>query len=254
MAKALQETKKQPGLPAATRPSNRMEIPCDEKKTRSQLLAEVSLSHIALGTAAAQPWAQKTMGEIDFTEALAVVRQRASAAASGDLDAAKGMLMAQAVTLDTIFNQMVRLAASCLHIKEDGAWTVKKEAMDDLTRIAFKAQSQCRTTLQTLGELVNPRSVAFIKQANMANGPQQVNNGSAAGDEGRAETPPRAEDLSGSANKLLEESGNERMDFGAQAAAGTANQVLEAVERIDGAQNGEGKGSRRQERRKARAT
>lgn len=241
-------------LPATDKPRGHLQITRDERKTEHEQLAEISLSHIALGTAAAQPWAQKMMGEIGINEALGVIRQRADAAAAGDLDAAKGMLMAQAVTLDTIFNQMARLAATCLQIKEDGGWTVKKEAMDDLTRIAFKAQSQCRTTLQTLGELVNPRSVAFIKQANMANGPQQVNNGATAGREGQAETQSRAKDFAGASNKLLEETGNERMDIGTKATPGTADQVLEAVVAIDRAENGGGKGSRRQECTKARAS
>ena len=40
----------------------------------------------------------------------------------------------------------------------------------------MRAQGQCRATLQTLGELKNPRQVAFVKQANIANGYQQVNN------------------------------------------------------------------------------
>lgn len=164
-------------LPSSPRPRLHLQVTRDDTKTEHQQLAEISLSSVALGATAAHPWAQKMMGEIGINEALAVIQQRADAAAAGDLDAAKAMLMAQAVTLDTIFNQMARLAASCLHIQEGGGWTMKKEAMDDMTRIAFKAQGQCRTTLQTLGELVNPRSVAFIKQANMANGPQQVNNG-----------------------------------------------------------------------------
>ncbi len=33
--------------------------------------------------------------------------------------------------------------------------------------------------LQTLFEMKHPQPVAFVKQANIANGPQQVNNGAA---------------------------------------------------------------------------
>jgi len=44
-------------------------------------------------------------------------------------------------------------------------------------RLALKAQAQCRTTVETLVEMKNPRPVAFVSQANISNGPQQVNNG-----------------------------------------------------------------------------
>ena len=43
-------------------------------------------------------------------------------------------------------------------------------------RLALKAQAQCRTTVETLVEMKNPRPVAFVSQANISNGPQQVNN------------------------------------------------------------------------------
>jgi len=43
-------------------------------------------------------------------------------------------------------------------------------------RLALKAQSQCRTTLETLAVIKNPAPVAFVRQANIAHGPQQVNN------------------------------------------------------------------------------
>ena len=41
--------------------------------------------------------------------------------------------------------------------------------------LALKAQGQCRMTLETLGNIVNPPAV-FAKQANFTTGPQQVNN------------------------------------------------------------------------------
>jgi hypothetical protein len=41
-----------------------------------------------------------------------------------------------------------------------------------------KAQNQCRMTLETLSTIKNP-PVVYAKQANIAHGPQQVNNGTA---------------------------------------------------------------------------
>lgn len=46
--------------------------------------------------------------------------------------------------------------------------------------LALKAQSQCRNTLHTLGELKYPKETAFIRQQNVAVN-QQVNNGTSDG-------------------------------------------------------------------------
>ncbi len=43
-------------------------------------------------------------------------------------------------------------------------------------RLALKAQGQCRATLETLAVIKNPTALTFVKQANIAHGPQQVNN------------------------------------------------------------------------------
>ena len=44
--------------------------------------------------------------------------------------------------------------------------------------MALRAQNQCRMTLETIATIKNP-SVVFAKQANIAAGHQQVNNGPA---------------------------------------------------------------------------
>jgi hypothetical protein len=41
---------------------------------------------------------------------------------------------------------------------------------------AIRAQSQCRSTLETLSALKNP-PIVYARQANVTTGPQQVNNG-----------------------------------------------------------------------------
>ena len=43
-------------------------------------------------------------------------------------------------------------------------------------RLALKAQNQCRATLQALVQLKQPSQTTFVKQANIAQGHQQVNN------------------------------------------------------------------------------
>jgi hypothetical protein len=78
-------------------------------------------------------------------------------------------LAIQAHTLDTIFNELARRSAANV-----GEYM---EAAERYMRLALKAQSQCRATIETLAEIKNPKPVAFVQQANIANGPQQVNNG-----------------------------------------------------------------------------
>jgi hypothetical protein len=91
---------------------------------------------------------------------------------------------------------------------------------------ALKAQAQCRATLEALAEIKNPRPVSFVKQANISNGPQQVNNGTAAAGQG-AIAPAGEKEVSQS--KLLEAQHGNYLDAGAQGAAGRANPHLEAV-------------------------
>ncbi|MGC4028927.1 MAG: hypothetical protein QM696_08650 [Steroidobacteraceae bacterium] len=94
---------------------------------------------------------------------------QAKAANGNDLSRLEAMLTIQAHTLDAIFNDMARRA----HLNM-GAYP---QAVDRYMRLALKAQSQCRATVESLAEIKNPKPVAFVHQANIANGPQQVNNG-----------------------------------------------------------------------------
>lgn len=98
-------------------------------------------------------------------------------------------------------------------------------------RLALKAQSQCRTTLETLAVIKNPpTSVAFVRQANIAHGAQQVNNGSTA-------EAPRARELEITPNKLLETSDGKRLDVEAATQAVGANPHVEAVGKVNRAEN-----------------
>lgn len=194
-------------------------------KSMHQRRAEVSMSSIVGSAATSQLWTQKTFGEIGLNEAVAVIQERAELASSGTLTDAKEMLMAQASALDAIFNDLARRASHCMAATQGDT---RMASADAFLRMAFKAQGQCRNTLQTLGELVNPRSVAFIKQANMANGPQQVNNGD--------QSPACAENHSAVPNKLLESEDGQcssGMDTGTTTAPVRTDQKLEAMESVN---------------------
>ncbi|VWB88240.1 hypothetical protein [Burkholderia lata] len=87
----------------------------------------------------------------------------------GDMTTPEALLMAQAMSLNSIYNECAQLAGANIAQRLPQA--------EVLMRMALKAQAQCTQTLRVLGELKAPKSVAFIKQQNNAAGNQQVNNG-----------------------------------------------------------------------------
>jgi hypothetical protein len=145
---------------------------------------------------------------------------QANLVGAGNLDRTKAMLINQAHTLDAIFNNLARRSA--LNAGE------YLGACDTYMRRALRAQSQCRATLETLGEIVNPSAVAFVRQANIAHGPQQVNNGPPPAEASRAGQSELRQ------SKLLEQQCNERMDAGAAHAAGSGNSTVEALGVVNG--------------------
>jgi len=116
--------------------------------------------------------------------------------------------MAQAVTLNAIFTQLAYQASKMTIVDQ----------VDRFTRLAFKAQSQCRATVETLALIKNPPTV-FARQANIAQGPQQVNN---------SVTFARAENPESQKDKQLEVYG-ERLDTRTAGAANVRDQALAPV-------------------------
>jgi len=105
------------------------------------------------------------------------------------------------------------------------------EAGEQLFKMALRAQSQCRATLETLATVKNP-PVVFAKQANIANGPQQVNNNlNAASHAGEKPNTP---------NELLEQSNEQPLDTGAPGATSACHSPLEAVGAVHRAKKSRG--------------
>lgn len=143
-----------------------------------------------------------------------------SAVTKGDLQRAEAMLIAQAHTLEALFYELARRAG--LNMGE------YLQAAETYMRLALKAQSQCRATLETLAAIKNPAAVAFVRQANIAHGPQQVNN---AAPPTAAATRARESEIA--PNELLELTDGKRLDLGATAPAVGTDSHLEALGTID---------------------
>lgn len=157
------------------------------------------------------------LGEIHLTSLVAALSQENKKASEGDLSRAEALLMTQAHTLDAIFNELARRAA--LNMGE------YMDATERYMRLALKAQNQCRATLETLATVKNPPMV-FAKQANIANGPQQINNG---------QPVPACEKTVIEQDKLLEHQHGEWLDPGTASAASGVDTQLEALGAINGA-------------------
>ncbi|WP_241673225.1 hypothetical protein [Lacisediminimonas profundi] len=154
---------------------------------------------------------------------------------AGDLSRPEEILSCHAIVLDNMFHSLARRAAANM-----GKYP---PAADMYMRMALKAQSQCRTTVEALGDLKHPKSATFIRQANIAS-QQQVNNGSEP-----MPSPPRAEEKDvTSTNELLMESRSATLDSGGAGATSGVDTGLEAVGKIDRSGNAARKGSRSNER------
>lgn len=160
--------------------------------------------------------------EVDVPILMDIIRKQAGAVQGGDMSQAEAMLANQATALQTLFARLV----------ERGMCQSTMPILEIFMKLALRAQNQCRSTLETLAAIKNP-PVVFARQANFANGPQQVNNG--VNTLGQA---PRARENKIEQNQQLEAIPHEqRLDFGATKKAGETDQDLEAVGKIDRANN-----------------
>jgi hypothetical protein len=191
----------------------------NEAKPKTLKPHEIALSTVTQNAVGIYSWS-KFAGESDLGELVKDLHTKVDEIKGGDLGSVEAMLYGQAKVLETMFTSLARRAAN-----NDGL----KQFQCNLT-LALKAQAQCRATLEALAEIKNPRTVAFVKQANMTTGPQQVNNGNTAGfREPHAQARTCAEDFQNSPNKLLEADHGNRVDTRTKGTAGKTNQTVETV-------------------------
>jgi hypothetical protein len=156
-------------------------------------------------------------GELDLTSLVNELSGLAKLANQGDLGRAEATLMIQAHTLDAIFNNLAQRAHCAEYMSQ----------LESYLRLALKAQSQCRATLETLAVIKNPAPVAFVGQANIGQA-VQVNNAAGKTSEGS-----RARENPNLQSKLLEHQHGQRLDFGTAGAAIGADPELATVGEIN---------------------
>jgi len=135
----------------------------------------------------------RVLNDIHDVNALTkILSQQTADVVGGNMTRPEAMLLSQAHTLDALFNSLVMKGLNQSHMPH----------YESFLRLAYKAQSQCRSTLQTLSDIKNP-SVVYARQANITNGNQQINNGVPA---------PRTQENINYSNELLTELPNEALD------------------------------------------
>ena len=108
----------------------------------------------------------KSCGDLDLGGLIDTLTEQTRASSEGDLKRAEAMLTTQAHTLDAIFNNLARRAINAEYI----------DNLDRYLKLALRAQSQCRATWEALATIKTPPVMGYVRQTNIAHGPQQVNN------------------------------------------------------------------------------
>ena len=214
-----------PGKPATAKPAAKSadvakfaELP---DKAQAEALAKTMLRPSVNAALVIMEYT-KPHGEQDISAMIDRLDDGVKDVWAGDRKRAEAMLYGQAHALQAIFMSFSRRALHQQHQKH----------LESFLRMALKAQNQCRMTLETLATIKNP-PVVFARQANIAHGPQQVNNGAPPGawpaGQGFAHSGAHAANHSTGQTELLEASDGQRMDVGTTGTASEADPHLEAV-------------------------
>ena len=200
-------------MTAKTKPAKALTDPVKEEeaaKRHAKQNASMSIAHAFTAAGVVQSFS--IHGKLDYVELVEQLTDQCRSVQRGDLTREEAILTAQAHSLDAIFASMARRAA--MNVGEHIG------AAETYLKLALKAQSQCRATLETLATIKSP-PVVFAKQANIAHGPQQVNN--------HAADIARASESEKPQTELLEHDHGERLDTGTAGAALGSYQTVETV-------------------------
>lgn len=151
------------------KPDNSLQIEQTPDETGAQAMARRFLQPSLKNAAAASGFIGKMFGDGDERPGLhdyaTHVQAVAKAAESGDIGMASQMLAAQAVALDAMFAELARRTAMNM-----GDYL---NASERYGRLALKAQSNCRATLEALVKLHQPREQT-VRHVHVNEGGQAV--------------------------------------------------------------------------------
>ena len=160
------------------------------------------------------------MAQLDTPSLISALREQTQAVHRGDMKAAEAMLMNQATALQSLF----------VKLTETGLQAGLLRQQETALRLALKAQSQCRATLETLSNIKNP-PIVYAKQANVTTGPQQINNGVPSSTQN---APASTQQKKSQKNKLkeLQHEQTQWLDAGTSSAASSTHSPAKAMAQI----------------------
>ena len=179
-----------------------------EGATLEQMATEYMLDPKTVGSLIVDANKSNISSQVDMECAREIIGKGMDDIKKGDLSKLEEMLYSQAVALNMMFANLSRRASIQTNV----------DIRTKLSTLALKSQNQSRNTIQTLINLKQPNQTAFIKQANIAHGHQQINNGVSS-----------PENLVKQSNELLEVQDGKWLDGGEKAKAEGVNSKLEAV-------------------------
>ena len=141
--------------------------PKSSEKYDTAITAHIGTSGIGMSAMAMLRFAG-IAGEQSLADLVAALKKRVEAVNDGEMEDVEVMLMGQAIALQAVFASLANRAA--LNAGEH------LQATETYMKLALRAQSQCRATLETLATIKNP-PLLYARQANVTTGPQQINNG-----------------------------------------------------------------------------
>ena len=194
--------------------------------------ARLAVSPSLNGATVIQAYQGNVMGkDVELGGLIDQLRDTFTEVKGGDLHTLEAMLISQATALQTIFTSLARRAQMQEYQKN----------LESFLGLALKAQAQSRATISALVDLKYPRQATFVKQANIANGPQQINNagtqvgGTQSGTQPITQARSHAGKSEPEQNKLLEanhEQPGKWMDTRTPQKAKRSYQAVETVESV----------------------
>ena len=186
-----------------------------DKQSKSEHYAKVSLSPATMSAVLADSFTTSIFPDLAISDVASVLREKITIIQNGDMQPIEAMLIGQAQALQTMFVSLGRQAASKTSLPQYTAFM----------NLALKAQSQSRATIQALVELKYPKQATFVKQANISNGHQQVNNATST----HAHTPAHAKENKNQPNELLSEMNHATLDSSRTATISAIDKAMATV-------------------------
>ena len=193
--------------------AKKIRVEPEADNTKAKVAATIACEPTFKAALTAQLYAPALGQELDTVAMHSKTAELAYYAKNEGLGEIEVMMAAQIFALDSIFHYTAGRAKANMG--------QHPHAAEMYMRLALKAQTQCRSTAETLSAIKNPR--AYIRQTNIAQN-QQINN---------------SENFTDQTTELLSEQNHATLDFGGKSASGRTNSTLAALEAING---GEGRG------------